>query len=264
MGNGPRDYTEKTLKRLFALSGNYCAFPGCNKRLVNNRNAKDSNICHIEGANVGGERYNPNMTDEQRADYDNLILLCIQHHDETNDETKYTVDILKKMKSDHESQFLIDKINRNPSMLKNTITAISEIALDEYRETPVLNIVDPNQKISFNMLKRNSSIIREYTAYHSKLNTLYDELEQQASIKKEKLLQNIKIIYENVKADYIMDTTDPIQIIRLNSDQIFDKVYDILYHKLDDSGLWDEDIILGVRVVLVDAFIRCKVLEEPK
>ena len=264
MGSKSRDYTDKTLKRLYALSGNTCAFPGCNERLVNKRNAKNSNICHIEAAGVGGERYNPSMTDEQRADYENLILLCIQHHDETNDVNIYTVDVLQKMKSDHESEFLIGTINKNPSMLRNTIHAISDIDLDGYKETPVLNVVDTNQKISFNLLKKNSSIIREYAAYHSKLNTLYDELEQQGSIRKEKLLRNIKVIYETVKSDYIEDKADPIKIIQLNSDRIFDSVYDILCCKLDDSGIWDEDISLGVRVVLVDAFIRCKVLEEPK
>jgi len=104
MGKDARKYTDKTLKRLFALSGNMCAFPGCDKLLVNENNAKDSNICHIEAANEDGERYNPDMTDIERADYPNLILLCIQHHDETNDVKKYPVNVLKKMKSDHESE----------------------------------------------------------------------------------------------------------------------------------------------------------------
>ncbi len=96
MGKGARNYTNKTLKRLFALSGNECAFPGCDKKLVNQENAKDSNICHIEAANPDGQRYNPNMTDEERADYHNLILLCVQHHDETDDVDKYPVEVLKK------------------------------------------------------------------------------------------------------------------------------------------------------------------------
>ena len=81
MGKGARKYTDKTLKRLFGLSGNICAFPDCNALLVNEKNALDSNICHIEAANEGGERYNSSMTDEERADYSNLILLCRQHHE---------------------------------------------------------------------------------------------------------------------------------------------------------------------------------------
>lgn len=101
---GPRDYTDKTIKRLFGLSGNQCAFPGCTEIMTNDKNAKNSNICHIEAANEGGERFNPGMSDIQRADYPNLILLCVQHHDETNDVNKYTVDALKEMKSNHEAE----------------------------------------------------------------------------------------------------------------------------------------------------------------
>ena len=113
----PRGYTRQTIKKLFALSGNLCAFPNCPERVVNENNAKNSNICHIEAAEAGGQRYNPNMTDIQRADYDNLILLCVQHHDETNDIEKYTVDVLKTMKQEHTSQYLGEKITKNPSML---------------------------------------------------------------------------------------------------------------------------------------------------
>ena len=130
MGNGARNYTDKTLKRLFGLSGNQCAFPGCNAVLVNQRNALDSNICHIEAANEGGERYNPNMTDDQRSDYENLILLCRQHHDKTNDEAVYTVDVLKDMKRSHESNYMNQRINNNPSMLKNAINAIAAISFE--------------------------------------------------------------------------------------------------------------------------------------
>jgi len=37
-----------------------------------------------------------------------------------------------------------------------------------------------------------------------------------------------------------------------------------LFDKLTGNDLYDEDISLGLRVVLVDAFMRCKILEEPK
>ncbi len=125
MATGPRAYSDKTLKRLFALSGNECAFPGCTSRLVNDHNAKNSNICHIEAANVGGERFNPNMTDKQRADYENLILLCVQHHDETNDVATFTVDKLKAMKKSHESQLLSERIKE--TLIKSTPKAVKTL-----------------------------------------------------------------------------------------------------------------------------------------
>lgn len=263
MGKGSRYYTDQTLKKLYALSGNECAFPSCEKRLLNERNAKDSNICHIEAANSNGQRYNPNMTDDERADYENLILLCVQHHDETNDVLKYTVDILKDMKKNHESKFLHQRLKNNLSMLKNTINALSNLDIEDYPDTPELNITDPMEKIHFNELKRNASVIQEYKVFHTKLNTLYNELEKQGSIKKEKLLKNIKLIYDKIKGEFILDSANPIAIIKANSDIIFDRVYDELFKKMEDSQFFEEDIVLGLRLIMIDAFIRCKILEEP-
>jgi len=263
MGTGARNYTTPTIKKLYGLSGNICAFPGCLNILVNTKNAKDSNICHIEGANEGSERYNSLMTDKQRADYSNLILLCIQHHDETNDVEKYTVDILQKMKQDHESVYLNQRIKSNPSMLKNTINAISNIDLGELKESESLTIIDPQNKINYNSIKRNIALIQEYKVYSAKVNSLYDELESQGSIKKEKLLSVIKDTYLRIKGKYILNSDNAIELIRQNSDNIIDDVYDELYSKMESYNLFDEDLILGIRLIMVDAFIRCKILEEP-
>lgn len=264
MGKDPRKYTDKTLKRLFALSGNVCAFPGCNKSLVNEKNAKDSNICHIEAANKDGERYNPNMSDLDRADYPNLILLCIQHHDETNDVIKYPVDVLKKMKNDHETEQLSKSMQRNPSMLKNTINAISSLDFGELNEIETLDLFDPKEKLRFNDLQRNVALINEYENYHSRINKLYDELEFEGSIKKEKLLSNIRLLYTEIKGKYILNNDDHLKIIRDNSDNIFDDIYNSLLSKMQDTSFWEEDIVFGIRLIMVDAFLRCKILEEPK
>lgn len=265
MSNKGRNYTDKTLKRLFGLSGNQCAFPNCTKILVNTNNAKDSNISHIEAANEGGERFNPNMSDKQRADYSNLILLCIQHHDETNDVTKYTVEILNEMKNNHESVLLHQKLKSNPSMLRNTINAIANMNFEQFTIDEKLTPFDPKRKISHNSIKKYSALIQEYKVYHKKINSLYDELEMQGSLKKEKILNNINLLYLKVKGKYVLDsdTEDQMENIRGNSDRIIDDVYDVLYLKLEDSGFWDEDIIFGINLVLVDAFMRCKILEEP-
>lgn len=263
MGKYARNYTDQTLKKLFGLSGNQCAFPGCTNTLLNTKNCKDSNICHIEGANEKSERYRAEMDDIQRANYPNLILLCIQHHDETNNVEKYTVEVLQEMKRNHESKFISQRIKSNPSMLRNTINAIAGINFNDLKESENLNVIDPSDKIKYNSLKRNVSLIHEYKVYSEKINSLYDEIELQGSIKKEKLLENIKQIYIGVKGKYVLDSNNPIEIIRQNSDNIIDGVYDKLYSEMEGTSLWNEDIILGIRLIMVDAFMRCKILEEP-
>jgi hypothetical protein len=94
------------LKALFARSGNQCAFPGCTQPLINAKNKFVAQVCHIEAASVGGERYNPEGNDEHRRSYENLLLLCYPHHIETDDVDEYPVGRLLKIKRDHEQLFL--------------------------------------------------------------------------------------------------------------------------------------------------------------
>lgn len=95
----------EVLRTLFALSGNQCAFPGCTHPLISNKGTFIAEICHIEAANEGGERYNPTQTDEERRSFDNLLLLCLAHHRETDDVDEFPMARLKQIKKDHEDQF---------------------------------------------------------------------------------------------------------------------------------------------------------------
>ena len=93
----------ETLIALFAKSGNVCAFPGCTHELVTSRNIFVGQVCHIEAANPGGQRFNPNSTDEQRRSFENLLLLCYRHHKETDDVGNYDANALRTIKRLHES-----------------------------------------------------------------------------------------------------------------------------------------------------------------
>jgi hypothetical protein len=95
----------KTIKKLFALSGNLCAFPGCTHKLFDEDDNFIGEICHIEAANRDGERYNPNQTQAQRGSFDNLIVFCRNHHSVTNDVDRFTIEKLHEMKRNHERRF---------------------------------------------------------------------------------------------------------------------------------------------------------------
>jgi len=62
-------------------------------------------VCHIEGAEEGGERFNSSMTNEDRRAVSNVMLMCYEHHQVTNDVDRFTVEILRGYKRDHESRF---------------------------------------------------------------------------------------------------------------------------------------------------------------
>jgi 5-methylcytosine-specific restriction endonuclease McrA len=95
----------KVQKTLWARSGNRCAL--CKVELSEitacNSPCLIGEIAHIEGYNKGSARYNPNMTDDERNSYDNLILLCANCHTKIDkDEITYTVQKLKRIKKEHE------------------------------------------------------------------------------------------------------------------------------------------------------------------
>jgi hypothetical protein len=55
--------SNKTIKRLFALSGNACAFPKCPVFLVDEDNGSVvGEICHIKARNPHGARYDSTQT----------------------------------------------------------------------------------------------------------------------------------------------------------------------------------------------------------
>lgn len=97
--------TVEVLRELYLKSGNQCAFPGCYNAMVDDNGNFIGQICHIEAAEAGGERFNPNMTNEERRAFDNLMLMCYEHHVVTNDVVKYPVSELKRMKREHEEKF---------------------------------------------------------------------------------------------------------------------------------------------------------------
>lgn len=113
--------TQKTVKHLFALSGNQCAFPTCMNKLVDGRGILIGQICHIEAAEEDGQRFNPKQTDEERRSFENLILLCANHHIETNDIETYKVAVMQKMKADHENNFLDHKIDVSDEIINQAI-----------------------------------------------------------------------------------------------------------------------------------------------
>jgi hypothetical protein len=94
-----------TLRELYLKSGNQCAFPECTRVMLNKAGVFVGQMCHIEAAEEEGERFNPAMSDEERAAFPNLMLMCYDHHVITNDVDTYTVPVLRAMKAAHEAKF---------------------------------------------------------------------------------------------------------------------------------------------------------------
>jgi nucleoside phosphorylase len=94
------------VKRIFATTGNLCAFPECRTILYDVLNDIFSGeMCHIAAVSPQGPRFDPHMTDEERNSPENLIILCPTHHNVIDQKPeKYSSQVLKAMKRTHESR----------------------------------------------------------------------------------------------------------------------------------------------------------------
>jgi len=98
--------TPRDVKRLFALSGNRCAFPRCAVPIAEGTSLIGE-ICHIHADSPDGPRYNHNQTDEERQGFDNMLLMCPNHHKVVDDDdVSYPAEHLRQIKHEHESRHL--------------------------------------------------------------------------------------------------------------------------------------------------------------
>lgn len=96
--------SEKTIKRLFAMSGNICAFPGCQLPIVESVGTITGEICHIRAQSEGGPRFDKAQTEIERHGFDNLVLLCRRHHKVVDTQPDvYPTEALQEIKAIHET-----------------------------------------------------------------------------------------------------------------------------------------------------------------
>jgi hypothetical protein len=262
--NQARNITPATRARLFSLAHNRCAFPGCTVEFFGNDLDQRglANICHIEDANpdlAAQDRYNPNMTDDERRSYNNLILLCPNHHKVTDNAKTYTVEVLKQMKQDHNEKMAVFCKESMPSKysfaLNDIISFIGKQLVEADFSTPT-QAPSPALKIHYNQIVRYKPLIEEYSGYQGRLNKIYKAIEQDGSPTKTAVLKNMRGLYLLEKGK------------QKNADDILDAVKECLWAKIEAAPnsipLPFEVIEMNLMVIIVDAFMRCEILEEPQ
>ena len=80
--------------------------PSCSAELLNTKNEYIGRICHIEAALPGGPRFNPEMSNEERRQDGNLLLLCATCSDRIDGANwqSYPVEYLRQLKQEHEAR----------------------------------------------------------------------------------------------------------------------------------------------------------------
>lgn len=205
-----------TLRALLVKSGNICAFPGCNQPIVDADHNFVAQVCHIEAAEVGGERYNYESNDDYRRSFNNLILLCYRHHVETNDIIKFPTEKMKEIKLLHEKSFTAKPFKIDESHMYKLISEMehfwqrvsdSQKTAQESHEYPV---EISTQNSFFEILDK----IKDEVKW---IMETFDEIDKSF----ERLPTDLKSLFDNVGLD-------------------FDKVHSIPYYeKKFESRMWE-------------------------
>ena len=102
----------KTQKMLWGRAAGRCSYPSCRMEVVSDESEASTltligENCHIVSAKDGGPRSDISVPPDQINSYDNLILMCRNHHkiidDSENGERDYPVQKLQEMKREHEA-----------------------------------------------------------------------------------------------------------------------------------------------------------------
>ena len=106
------DFPKAVAETLAKRVGNRCSNPGCRKRTSGPHTDDDKALnvgvaAHITAASVGGPRYDPLLTQDERKSIGNGIWLCQSCAKLVdNDEARYTKDTLIRWKQDAEQEAL--------------------------------------------------------------------------------------------------------------------------------------------------------------
>ncbi len=141
------------------------------------------------------------------------------------------------------------------SNLATVINILAKEKWDEVNKPDPLNRFEIDRKIAYNDLDSAKSLIEEYSLYYGKVDAKYSEFDSLGSNKSNSVLATFKREYLKLKKGE-------------NADRVFFFVIDAIKTKILKSANYVQipidELELCVDILAVDAFIRCKIFENPE
>lgn len=140
------------------------------------------------------------------------------------------------------------------SDLASIINILSKEDLDKSEPVSEINSFEIERKISHNKLDATKVIIDDYIVHYGRVDRIYSEYDSLGSNKSKYVLSTIRQEYAKAKSN-------------LNDDQLFFEVISKVQEKILNSSNYIsipiDELELCVNILVVDAFIRCKIFENP-
>ncbi len=226
--------TRTTIKRIYALSQNRCAFPGCGLPIVENSGTVTGIVCHIRARKPGGPRFDKKQTEEQRHSFENLLLLCARHSKVIDSEPRlYSVSKLEEFKRAHEKPTENElsvadgkNVDRLVADYRDIYINATKVYIErveakkvEFHNAGRPNVVAPDDAIGSDLLRRN------YTKY------LIDRYNRFASSQPDREKFAFPAVYSLVESRYGVKKWELIPM------RHFEELCDLLRTKIDKTWL---------------------------
>ena len=210
-------------------------------------------IIKIDCKNLKRNSYKNQYNIKFNASEDIIDLTEISRKIETSSIDKI-YQVYELFRKEFNDSVLEQNTKRNLPILLNLLAKEN---LSEVKTNLNLNTYKINEKISFNKLdKIQKLIIEKYKIYMGLLDKLYTQFDEQGMNKSFSIFNKLHSFYEK---ELIEDNTDNIQIF-LN---VINRTISYIKESPNYCSIPDEELEVCVRIIIVDAFIRCKIFENP-
>jgi len=147
----------------------------------------------------------------------------------------------------------IVKVDTN---LASIIHILSNENLSAKVDSPEINPFEILRKIEFNNLISVQPTIDDYKVYYSKLDEKYKEFDKQGANRSLSVLSVLRMQYNKL----VVDIQDPYEVFF----SIIDNVVELIENSKNYIEIPYEELEMCVSILVVDAFIRCKVFKNPE
>lgn len=167
------------------------------------------------------------------------------------------IDTIAKLASFLEKSILPSTVEeRRPSVITYVINCLSEECLAEVSVNPDVKPFDFIPKIDLNKLVKWKAIVTEYAVYSVLVDKIYKQYDKLGVNKSLAVLASLHDLYLNLS-------------LESSGDDLFDKLLEKVYEIVDGDGtcnesLTREELMMNIKIVLVDAFVKCKIFEKPE
>ena len=245
-----RNYSAKTIKVLFALSGNRCAVPDCPNPIIKagtqfSEEVVLGEICHIYAVSEDGPRGKSGLTEKEKNSPKNLVLCCPTHHTVVDKQHEtYPATMLLDWKAKQERAY-----GERLSAKMNSIGyAELEVAAQALLSTPTTTdetptVVPPQDKIERNGLS--SAVAMLLTMGTSKSREVGDVLVKAAQLDSE--------FPDRLRSGFVQRYAE-LQKEGFEADELFFALYDWAGGDGSDARLASGLCILSHLFVICDVF----------